>query len=72
MGWGKTFITVMLIYRHLVSVAYSEKLSDIIVMEKQALDRKSRVMCFIFTDAKIVSFGTVSDMLFRKSVVSLR
>ena len=32
-GWGKILITVMLIYRYLVIMAYSEKLSDIIVSD---------------------------------------
>ena len=31
---GKNLITVMLIYRHLVIMAYSEKLSDIIPLGK--------------------------------------
>ena len=31
---GKIFITAMLIYRHWVIIAYCEKLSDIIVLEK--------------------------------------
>ena len=29
-GWGKMFVTVMLIYRHWAIMVYSEKLSDII------------------------------------------
>ena len=33
-GWGKTLITVMLIYRLMEIIAYSEKLSDIIILEK--------------------------------------
>ena len=33
-GGGEIVITVMLIYRHLVSMVYSEKLSDIIVFEE--------------------------------------
>ena len=34
MGWGKVLITVMLIYGHWVIMTYSDKLSDIIVLEK--------------------------------------
>ena len=34
MGWGKILITVMLIYRHCVIKAFSEKLSDLVVLEK--------------------------------------
>ena len=34
MGWDKILITVMLIFRHCVFMAYSEKLSDKIVFEK--------------------------------------
>ena len=33
-GWCKILITVLLIYRHWVIMAYSEKLSDIIIFEK--------------------------------------
>ena len=33
-GGGVIFITVMLIYRHWVIIAFSEKLSDIIILGK--------------------------------------
>ena len=33
-GRGKILITAMLIYRHWVIMAYSEKLADIMVLEK--------------------------------------
>ena len=33
-GWGKIVITVALIYRHWVMMAYSEKLSEIVDLEK--------------------------------------
>ena len=33
-GWGKILITVLLIYSHWVIKAYSEKLFDVIVLEK--------------------------------------
>ena len=33
-GWGKIFVTVMLLYRHRKIMAYSEKLADIKALDK--------------------------------------
>ena len=48
-GRGKILIIVMLIYRHLVIMAYSEKLSDIIAMRKwEVYHTKKVTLAFAF------------------------
>ena len=48
-GWGKFFITAMLIYRHWVIMAYREKLSDIIVLGKcEVYSTKKANIAFAF------------------------
>ena len=51
-GWGKILITVMLIYRHWVIIALSEKLSDISFGEILSLLHKKANIAFELAKSK--------------------
>ena len=56
-GWGKSFDTAMLIYRHLAIMVYSEKWGDIIALRKceDHYTKKLRSLHYIIHETVLLS-----------------